>query len=251
MEEIILVIARAISMYWLSITVGVALATWLALRRRRADRFHTSKKEVFFTTLCCIAGAVVGAKALQLMGFIIRGGGTPGFWTLENWLWMMTGFGVFFGGLIGGFFAALIYIRRRKLDFRDITDILVPSVLLFHAFGRIGCFFAGCCHGHVADWGFALNSDVPLIPVQLFEAGFNFLVLIALLVIRPERKRPGVLLPIYLMVYAVGRFVLEFFRGDMGRGVFLLSTSQWISLLVFPAGLLLWRWITKRQNSQT
>jgi phosphatidylglycerol:prolipoprotein diacylglycerol transferase len=154
--------------------------------------------------------------------------------------------------LIGGITAALIYIRKNKLDFFEVTDILVPSILLFFTFGRIGCFFAGCCYGCIADWGIALPSHgiEPLIPVQLFEAGFTFLVMIAVLVFRPERKCTGALLPLYLIVYAIGRFVLEFFRGDIGRGVFILSTSQWISLLILPAGVILLRWIKKQHNKR-
>jgi phosphatidylglycerol:prolipoprotein diacylglycerol transferase len=196
-------------------------------------------------------GAIVGAKLFQLIGFIIRDGSNPGFWTIENWKNMLPGGGVFYGGLIGGLIAALIYIRKNKLDFWEVTDILVPSVLLFHTFGRLGCFFAGCCYGGEATWGITFTHSliapkgVSLIPVQLFEAGFNLLVLIAILIVRPERKRPRILLPLYLMVYAIGRFVLEFFRGDIGRGIYLLSTSQWISLLIFPAGLALLLWQSK------
>lgn len=131
--------------------------------------------------------------------------------------------------------------------------MLLPSVLLFHMFGRLGCFFAGCCYGREANWGVvfmhSLNAPngVPLIPVQLFEAAFNLLMLVAILIIRPERKRQGLLLPLYLIAYAIGRFILEFFRGDMGRGIFLFSTSQWISLFVLPIGIALLVWIL-RQN---
>ena len=200
--------------------------------------------------------APYGAKALQIIGHIIRGATQPGFWTLETWAAMLSGGGVFYGGLIGGLAAAFIYIRKYKLDPWDVTDILVPSVLLFHAFGRMGCFFAGCCHGRPADWGIVFErslaccaNGVSLIPVQLFEAGFNLLVMTALLAIRPERKYPGILLPLYLILYAVGRFALEFFRGDAGRGIVLLSTSQWISVLILPTAIvLLWR-IVKRHKT--
>jgi phosphatidylglycerol:prolipoprotein diacylglycerol transferase len=124
----------------------------------------------------------------------------------------------------------LAYIRKREIDFKDITDILVPSVLLFHVFGRLGCFFAGCCYGRETTWAIAING---LIPVQLIESGFNLLILMEILLFRPERERPGVLFPMYLTVYACGRFLLEFMRGDASRGAFLIfSTSQWISVSV-------------------
>ena len=140
-----------------------------------------------------MTGAIIGAKVFQLVGYIIRDGSNAAFWTIQNWKSLLLGIGIFYGGLIGGFLAVLIYIWKSKLDFRSITDILVPSVLLFHAFGRLGCFFAGCCCGRESTWGITIH-------------------------------------------------------GDVGRGIFLLSTSQWISLLVFPAGIILLRWVIKTQS---
>jgi len=233
-------------MYWLSAFIGLVAAIILALLRRRAARFHTSIEDILYTLLFGIAGGLIGAKAFQLIGYIVLYGSYPEFWTLENWMRMIPGVGVLYGGLIGGLLAALIYIRKCKLDFFDVADILVPPLLLFFTFGRVGCFFAGCCHGRPTDLSIAIYG---LIPVQLFEASFTLLFMIVLLAWQPERKHKGLLLPLYLMVYAVGRFALEFFRGDMGRGVFLLSTSQWISLLIFPAGIVLFWWTKKRNTS--
>ncbi|MDR2525122.1 MAG: prolipoprotein diacylglyceryl transferase [Oscillospiraceae bacterium] len=245
---------KSISTYWLSAMLGLVLALVLTLMRRRARCFSASTEDVILIVLCATMGAVIGAKMFQIIGYIIRDGRSAGFWTVEHWKQLMPGVGVFYGGLIGGFVAVLIYMYRSKLDFREVTDLLVPPVLLFHAFGRIGCFLAGCCYGHEAVWGIAFvhsniaPNRVPLIPVQLFEAGFNLLFLVTLLVSRPERKCPGVLLPLYLMVYAISRFVLEFFRGDVGRGVYLLSTSQWVSLLIFPIGIMLLVWVKQKLN---
>lgn len=191
--------------------------------------------------LVAAIGAMTGAKLFQLIGVIARDGSNPGFWTLAHWKTLIPTAGVFYGGLIGGFFAVLLYIRKNKLEFWSVADLFVPSILLFCTFGRIGCFLAGCCYGKVSECGivFPLHGHDPLLPVQLYEAGFTFVTLIVLLILRPERKKPGILLPIYVLTYAAGRFVLEFFRGDMQRGVYLLSTSQWISLLLIPAGIYL------------
>lgn len=246
-----------VSMYWLSSIVGLIFAILLALLRRRNISFHTSAGDIFFTILCCMIGALIGAKVFQLTGYIIRDGANNSFWTFENWRGMLSGVGVFYGGLVGGIAGALIYIHICKLDIWDVSDILVPSVPLFHAFGRLGCFFAGCCYGREAAWGITFTNSlnapngIPLIPVQLFEAGFNLLFLIIILIIRPERKRPKILLPIYLIMYAVGRFIFEFFRGDIGRGVFLLSVSQWISLLIIPVGIILLIWTTSANGHGT
>ena len=248
MHPFLHVLGREIPMYWLCGVAGMLLAGALAMLRRRAARFRTPADDVLHVMLLSLVGALAGSKAFQAAGLIVTQGSRPGFWTLENWTAIAYSGGVFYGGLIGGLVAAVLYVRKYKIDFRDLTDILVPSVLLFHACGRVGCFFAGCCYGCAAPWGIAFTQSigapngVPLVPVQLFEAGFNLLVMAAMLIFRPERKRPGLLLPLYLTAYAAARFALEFFRGDAGRGVLLLSTSQWISLLVIlPAAIVLLR----------
>lgn len=231
---------RAVPTYLLSALVGLIFAVGLALLRRRAARFHASAEDVILMIILAAIGALLGAKLFQIIGLIVRDGQAAEFWTLAYWKIQIQGVGVFYGGLIGGFIAVVLYLRKNKLDFWEVADLLIPSVLLFCTFGRLGCFLAGCCYGREAAWGIVPRHGFePLIPVQLFEAGFTFLLMLAILIFRPERKRPGALLPLYILSYAVARFILEFFRGDMQRGVFLLSTSQWISLLMIPAGIFL------------
>jgi len=247
MQQTLIELARATPLHWVLLAIGIVLATIVAAKRSTAEHFQATKKDVLLIVFFAAIFGLFGSKAFQLVGHIIRDGGNYGFWTLEHWANLMPGVGVMYGGLFGGIAAVLIYVHVRKLDFFEITDILIPAWLLVHSFGRFGCFVSGCCFGHAADWGIALHGGEPRIPVQLFEAGFNLLLMAALLIIRPERKWPGILLPIYLIAYAIGRFVLEFFRGDMGRGfLWVFSTSQWISLLVFPAGVLLLLWVKKR-----
>lgn len=234
------VFGRLISTYLIAAVVGIIFGLALALFRRRSPRFNIEAEDVILMIVLAVIGAIAGAKSFQLIGYIFRDWNIPGFWTLAHWKTLMPTVGVFYGGLIGGFFTLLIYVRKNKLDFWKTADLLTPSVLLFSTFGRIGCFLAGCCYGRVSACGIIpMGGHLPLIPVQLYEAAFTFIVLLALLFFRPERKRPGVLLPIYIISYAVGRFILEFFRGDLNRGVYILSTSQWISLLMIPVGIFL------------
>ena len=149
---------------------------------------------------------------------------------------------VFYGGLIGGIIAGGISIYVQKLPPDTASDCLAPAIALFHGFARIGCFMAGCCYGIEHEHGITFTDSivasangVPRIPVQLFEAGFEFL-LSALLwfLLLKAPKTLGRLLALYLLIYSVGRFILEFLRGDDYRGfVFGLSTSQFIGILVF------------------
>ena len=235
------IFGRLIPSYLVMALIGLVFTLVLALIRRKKGNLTFQAEDVILMILIAAIGAMLGAKAFQLVGVILRDGNEPGFWTWEHWKSLIPTAGVFYGGFIGGFAAMLIYIRKNKFDFWKVADLMVPSILLFCTFGRIGCFLAGCCYGKVSHTcGIVpLYGAEPLIPVQLYESAFTLVLLIGLLITRPERKREGILLPIYILSYAAARFALEFFRGDMQRGVFILSTSQWISLLMVPLGIYL------------
>lgn len=148
---------------------------------------------------------------------------------------------VYYGGLIGGIIAGMIVIKAKNYPVGDITDCAAPGVALFHAFGRTGCFLSGCCYGIESDFGFIYHNaliesanGVRRFPVQLFEAGFELLLFLVLWRLLESGKQKGRLFLLYLMIYPVGRFFLEFYRGDEYRGyIFGLSTSQVISVLLF------------------
>lgn len=150
---------------------------------------------------------------------------------------------VYYGGLIGGIIAGVIVIKAKKYPAADITDCAAPAVALFHAIGRIGCFLSGCCYGIESDFGFIYNTaliesanGVRRFPVQLFEAGLELIIFLVLWRLLEAKKQKGRLFLIYLLIYSVGRFFLEFLRGDDYRGfIFGLSTSQFISVLLFAA----------------
>lgn len=164
---------------------------------------------------------------------------------------LLSGGLVFYGAVAGALAAAVLYTRAYDIALVSYLPALVPTFPLFHAIARIGCFCAGCCHGVEADWGIAYThalaapNGVPLVPVQLIEAGCNaaiFLVLLAY-VLRdgPAGSDParsiGVL-GLYLVLYSPVRFALEFWRGDAIRGAIgALSTSQWLSIAILVIGI--------------
>ena len=157
---------------------------------------------------------------------------------------------VFYGGLIGGAVCGVLGTRLLKLDTRLYADGMAVSAPFFHFFGRIGCFFAGCCYGIESEFGFVLNG-VRRFPVQLLEATVNLLIATFLFVLYIKRKNQGTLFFLYLAIYALVRFLDEFLRGDPIRGFVLgLSTSQFISIFVelFALGALLYCWHFKRHD---
>ncbi|MCD8327921.1 MAG: prolipoprotein diacylglyceryl transferase [Ruminococcus sp.] len=155
----------------------------------------------------------------------------------------MFGGMVFYGGFLGACFGVFLYTKIFKTINRPLAfDMLSIAIPLFHVFGRVGCFFGGCCYGIEWSWGFKITNNtvnpdingVTRIPVQLIEAGCNLLIFLVILYLFRKGIMEGKLIYVYMLVYPVVRFILEFFRGDEIRGeLFALSTSQWISIILF------------------
>ncbi len=152
---------------------------------------------------------------------------------------------VYYGGLIGGIIAGGTYIKIRGLPLELVSDCAAPAIALFHFFGRIGCFLGGCCYGIEWKYGVTFHNavipianGVPRVPVQLMEAALELTLFLILWLLLGKRRFSGRLLLIYLITYSIGRFFLEFLRGDEYRGfLFGLSTSQIISLIIFAVSV--------------
>jgi phosphatidylglycerol:prolipoprotein diacylglycerol transferase len=200
--------------------------------------------------------ALVGAKVLMVLTEWSYYRDNPGeIFSLST---LMAG-GVFYGGFLAALFFTLWYVRVQKLSFWKVADVLAPAVALGQSIGRLGCFSAGCDYGKPTQvrWGVVFTSafahdvsgvplGVRLHPTQLYESFATFLIFGILLWQFPRRRREGGVFLIYVGLYALARFFLEYLRGDADRGfVFhhLLSTSQFIALLVLAgvATLGIWR----------
>jgi phosphatidylglycerol:prolipoprotein diacylglycerol transferase len=155
---------------------------------------------------------------------------------------------VFFGGLISATAYAVWFFVKHKLSPWTMIDVLSPGVVIAHAFGRIGCLGAGCCYGRPTElpWGIKLNSElvdiglrgVPLHPTQIYESLSLFILFAGLMVIGKTKRFAGQVGLTYFMIYPIIRSIIEIFRGDTIRGFLIedmLSTSQFISILVFLA----------------
>src|SRR5437588_108523 len=134
--------------------------------------------------------------------------------------------GVFYGGLLAAVLASVILMRWWKLPWPKTADAFAPGIALGHAIGRLGCFSAGCCWGKpTTSWiGVRFTEkasdltgvpiDAALVPTQLIEAFANLLIFIFLLWLTKRRKFEGQIIYAYLMIYAVVRFTIEFWRDD-------------------------------------
>jgi len=148
---------------------------------------------------------------------------------------------------------ALWYIRKIGLPLWTTCDVFAPGVALGHVVGRMGCFFAGCCWGRETDvpWAITFTDpyaaanvgtplNVPLHPTQLYEAGAEGLILLLLLSTEKQgSKYPGRTFWLYMLLYAVSRFIIEFYRNDPRGVVLMFSTSQFISIVLAPLALVM------------
>lgn len=227
--------------YGLMIAVGILAAYFTG--EYRAKKRGLPYEHVFYLVVWCVLGGFFGAKLLYWITEWKSIVSDPGFLGAT----LTDGF-VVFGGIIGGILTAWVYCRIKKLDFLCFFDTLMPSVALGQGFGRIGCLLAGCCYGKAADGGFSItfhDSDfapngVALIPTQIYSSILDFIHYGILVFILKKQKKDGETAAAYLIFYSAGRFLLEFLRGDLARGsVGILSTSQFISLFTFVAGVIL------------
>ncbi len=243
---------RSIPTYGVMALLGCLLAFGLILWI--CPRYGADRNDEIYLIAFVMIFAVLGAKLLYQLGHLSE------LWTYsavifaspEAFLnYLGSGF-VFYGGLIGGALGVVVYSRFFRQNAVPLAESFVPGIPLFHCFGRIGCFMAGCCYGIAVDGPLSVTfteslsapNHVPLLPIQLMEAGANLVIFAVLMVFdRRSSKRPHRPLQnfgLYLILYSVLRFVVEFFRGDLIRGLFLnLSTSQWISLILLPLGIYL------------
>ncbi len=226
--------------YGLMIAIGILAAYWVG--EYRAKKYGLEADHVFHFVIWCVVGGFLGAKILYWITEIKNIVKDPGIVLriADGW--------VVYGGIIGGIFSAMLYSWRKGLKFLAYFDLLIPSVALAQGFGRIGCFLAGCCYGIETDGPLAVvfhessyaPNGVRLLPTQLISSGLDFLNFFALVWFAGRKKSDGEIGGLYLIFYSVGRFVLEFYRGDLIRGkVGALSTSQFISLFTVSAGVLL------------
>lgn len=233
---------RFINSYAIVALVGAVLAVLFSFLYYRKS--CKADADIILMYLFAAIGAFIGMHLLYAVTNI------PNFRILsraENFiqfvqlLGMLVGGSVFYGGLLGGLLGGWLYMKKLKMDPVLTTDCAAPAIALFHGFGRIGCFLGGCCYGVETQHGIVFTdaliesaNGVPRVPVQLYEAAFEFALFFLLWGLLAKGRLKGRLLCLYLTVYPVGRFILEFWRGDEYRGfLFGLSTSQIISIILF------------------
>ncbi|MBO5198568.1 MAG: prolipoprotein diacylglyceryl transferase [Lachnospiraceae bacterium] len=236
--------------YGLMIGIGIIVALLVTLRR--AKKLGLSEDAVLDIALIAVPGGFIGAKLLFVLVEL------PGIISGEVSLGsILSGF-VVYGGVIGGVLAGMIYCKVKKLKFLKYFDLVLPVVALAQGFGRIGCFLAGCCYGKETNSIFGIvftHSDfapnhVKLLPTQIISSIGNFIIAGILFAMAKRNKKDGRVGSMYMILYGIGRFLIEFLRDDPRGEVGFLSTSQFISLFIVAAGVILYVIFGRRPDAE-
>jgi phosphatidylglycerol:prolipoprotein diacylglycerol transferase len=248
-----------ITVYTYGVLLAAAYLFGLKLAMVRAKARGLDANRVLDLGIYIIISALIGAKLLLLVTDFKAFTADP-----RELLTLARSGGVFYGGLILAVTVALVYIRKVGLPLWTTTDVFAPGIALGHVVGRFGCLFAGCCFGKptTLPWGItftdpfaATNVGTPLgvalHPTQIYEAGAEALILAVLLMTeRKGRGFAGRTFWLYMLLYAISRFIIEFYRGDERGTVGMFSTSQFISILLAPLAVAMLVWLSRASTPE-
>jgi phosphatidylglycerol:prolipoprotein diacylglycerol transferase len=240
--------------YGLLVALAFLTALWMASRFAK-KRGLNSEKIVNLGVYCALTG-MLGAKILMI-ALDPEYRAHPGeIFTLAT----LQSAGIFFGGFILALVFAYFYMKKQGLPVWSTSDLFAPGLALGHGIGRLGCFAAGCCWGKPTHLPLAVTFSsqetttgvplgIPLHPTQLYEAFSEGLICLILLAVLRKSHKEGSVIGLYLLLYGLVRFAVEFLRmhdssNPLG-GPFTLE--QWISLLAVAGGV----WLLLRRAPRT
>lgn len=229
--------------YGFLIALGFLIA--VSVIKRLAHRANLNVEKVLDLTFWCLLVGFLGARIL----FVI----TRFSYFMEDPLSILKvweGGLVFLGGPLVAVPFLVWYVKRNQISLWKTMDVLTPGLVVAHAFGRMGCLAAGCCYGKPTGSSFGIRfyselvdrhlHGIPLHPTQIYESSSLLLLFCGLLYVFRKKIFDGQVALTYFLIYPIIRSIIEVFRGDLIRGFVIdevLSTSQFISILVFIAAL--------------
>lgn len=236
--------------YGLMIAIGIMVGLFLA--RRQAAREGIDPDKIMDITFYILLVALIGSRLLFVLMNFEEYADNP-IQIFKIW----EGGLVFYGGFLPAAAIGIWYIKRLGLPLWKVTDIFAPSIAIGHAFGRIGCFLAGCCYGRPSTLPWAVTftdprslapQGIPLHPAQLYSSLGLFALFTFLMFLRKKRTFHGEVFWSYALGYSIVRFFEEFMRGDPRGSILggLLSTSQAISIPLAGISVVMLLYLRKR-----
>ena len=244
----------SIPTYGVLVATGVLVGLWISVRNSEKQGIKAENAWDFGIAL--VLSGILGAKILYIIldwrSGHVYGQNLREIFTLDT---LQAG-GVFSGGLVAAFITAWWFLRKHQMPALATCDAFAPGLAMGHAIGRLGCFAAGCCYGKPTThfWGVTFTNPLAhgivgtplyqaLEPTQLFESAVELGIFFLLTWMFAPKKFDGQIFGAYLFLYGIARFLLEFLRGDPGRGsVFggVLSGTQLIAIGLVLTGGIIW-----------
>ena len=155
-----------------------------------------------------------------------------------------------YGGLILGVVAGIVYLRFKKANLYKTVDLIIPFIALAQAIGRIGCFLNGCCFGKESWLGIYFPvHDAVLIPTQLYSSFLLLLIFMVLRFMQNYSHKDGQIFYAYLFLYSIKRFLVEFWRADNKVILYGLTLFQLISLGIFIFSVIMFCVISRKRKT--
>jgi phosphatidylglycerol:prolipoprotein diacylglycerol transferase len=233
--------------YGICAAIGFALVYLYVLRRGRKQGISEDNAADLMTWTAL--SALVGARAFYVITQWRAEFAGGSFW---NVFAVWQGGLVFYGGFIFAAISLVGFCRIRKLPMLVVADLLAAALPLGHAVGRIGCWLNGCCYGGTYDGPLAVTyagnrvgEQGPFFPIQLLGSAGNLALFGLLFYLSTRIRKPGWLLPIYMLCYATTRLIAESFRGDYANahtfvsfaGLTLTPAQAVCLFITIPGGL--------------
>lgn len=245
--------------YGLALAVSFLVGSGLALRRGRTRGFDEATLISLFWWI--VLASVLGARLHYILAHPEQ------FRRIGDAFRLWEGGLIQYGGMIAALLASWVFLRRRRLSFLAMADVIAPSLALGEGITRIGCFVNGCCFGRACQSALAvhypptsyaaqaLGPSVGICPSQLFLSAGLFLVAGALLLIEKRRLAVGALFGIFLVLQGAMRYAVDFTRHYdpedqvTSLGPWIVAKSQVIALLLILLGVALIVSARRRERS--
>lgn len=228
-----------VTIYGYGLMIGIGFLAGLITACNRAKKFGLDSDIVYGLGFTSLIGGMLCAKLLYCIVEFKE--------FIKNPAMIFTSDGfVVYGGIIGGVILGYTYCRLKKVQFLKYFDLVMPSIAIAQGFGRLGCTLAGCCYGRETSSAFGITyhesliapNGVKLIPTQIISSAGDFLIAVILIIYADRiykslgEKATGKVGLLYVIMYSVGRFFIEFLRNDYRGNIGIFSTSQCIAVVL-------------------
>ena len=262
MRQVLFTLPGGITIFGYGLMLFFAFVGSMNLAARRARREKLDPEIIYDLALWVFIGGLVGARGLYVAQY--WGTKVTTFWEIfEIW----KGGIVFYGSVIGGVVAFLVYRGFRAFPVRAVLDAIAPALALGIAIGRIGCFLNGCCYGDACALPWAVSfprhspawqtevaqgliapnasTSLALHPTQIYSTIDGLILMVLLMAFYPLRRRDGEVMGLLMLTYPITRFLIEYLRNDEGIFAFGMTISQCISAGIFAGALVYWVGLTR------